>query len=115
VLFSGTPAFTGQDAVLFDSATSTAGLPDGGTFSRLVVRFLDGAAPDAIDPGLVLLLYADDPTTPRARVRLADLVRQGGERPLNIQRQAGQLLRLVLQDTSGTWANSAPRLEVRIG
>jgi len=115
VVFSGTPSFAGQEAVLFDSTSSSTRLPAGDTLSRLALRFLDGADGGPIDPGLVLLLYVDDPTTPRARVRLADLLRQGGERPLNVRRQADQPVRLVLQDASGAWSSNAPGLEVRIG
>ena len=44
--------------------------------------------------------------------RLADLVRQGGERPLNIARQQDELVRLVLRDPTGVWAHKAPRIEV---
>jgi len=115
VLFAGVPSFAGHEAILFDSATSPAQMPGGGTLSRLAVRFLDGGPARPIDPGLTLLVFVDDLSSPRARVRLADLVRQGGERPLNIQRQPGQLVRIVLQDTHGTWATNAPRLEVRLG
>jgi Ca-activated chloride channel family protein len=115
VLFAGVPSFVGQEAVLFDSTTSSGQMPGGSTLSRLVVRFLDGGPVRPIDPGLTLLVFVDDLSSPRAQVRLADLVRQGGERPLNIQRQPGQVIRIVLQDAHGTWASSAPRLEVRLG
>ena len=117
VLFSGVPSFTdsGHQAVLFDSASSSTRLPAGGTLSRLAVRFPDGAPSGPLDVGLVLLLFVDDLTAPRARVRLADVVRQGGERPLNVRLQPGQVVRLVLQDPSGAWRTGAPRLEVSLG
>jgi Ca-activated chloride channel family protein len=114
-LFSGAPTFAGHEAVLFDSTTSPGRLPEGGTLSRLAVRFLDGSPTGSIDPGLTLLLFVDDLTAPRARVRLADLLRQGGERPLNVRRQPGQIVRLVLQDANGAWVSSAPHLEVSLG
>jgi Ca-activated chloride channel family protein len=115
VLFSGTPVFAGQEALLFDSASSPMALPAGSTLSRLAIRFLDGVSDSPVDRGLTLLIYVDDPMSPRARVRLADLLRQGGERPLNVRRQAGQVIRVVLQDANGAWASSAQRLEVRLG
>ena len=115
VLFTGAPSFAGEEALLFDSTSSSTRLPAGNTLSRLALRLLDGNDTGPIDPGLVLLLYVDDPTTPRARVRLADLLRQGGERPLNVRRQADQPVRLVLQDASGAWSSNAPRLEVQLG
>jgi Ca-activated chloride channel family protein len=57
----------------------------------------------------------DDLTAPRARVRLADLLRQGGERPLHIRHQPGQALRLVLLDPAGAWASGGPEIEVSLG
>jgi Ca-activated chloride channel family protein len=123
-LFEGTPAFTGGEALLFDSARDEdrAKLPEEVTLSLLRVRFPSGAPepgggppPATLDPGLCLLLYVGDLSTPRARVRLADLVRLGGERPLNLVRQPGERVRLVLVDPAGTWADGAPKLEVEIG
>ena len=110
-VFSGVPTFSDGEAVLFDSRTSSARLRSGGTLSRLSVR-LGGGASGALDPGLTLLLFVDDLTAPRAQVRLADLLRQGGERPLNVQRSPEAVVRLVLHDPAGAWAAGAPTLEV---
>src|SRR5205823_27834 len=90
-------------------------LPEAITLVRLRVEF-PGGAPDAaaVDPGLTLLLFVDDLTAPRARVRLADLIRHGGERPLNLRREPGQRVRLVLEDRAGTWAASAPALKATL-
>jgi Ca-activated chloride channel family protein len=117
ILFSGVPHPVGGEAVLFDSAGpgATVALPDAATLSRLRVEFAGGAAaPESLDQGLSLLLFVGDLATPRARVRLADLVRQGGERPLHIARQPGQPLRLVLSDPAGVWASAAPRITVTL-
>jgi Ca-activated chloride channel family protein len=114
-LFSGVPSFDGREAMLFDSRDETEAqkLPEMATLSRLRLRFLNGPpAPEAIDPGLSLLLFVDDLVAPRARVSLADLVRRGGDRPLNVRRLAGQPVRLVLVDAGGAWAGTAPSLEV---
>lgn len=70
------------------------------TITRLEIRFPDGA-PRNLDPGLRLLIFADDLAAPRARVKLADLVRQRGQWQLNLRRQAGQAMRLVLVDPAG--------------
>jgi Ca-activated chloride channel family protein len=114
VLFAGTPRFVGSEAVLYDSSAEPARLPARDRLARLVVRLAGGPPSGPIDPGLAILLYVDDPTTPRARVRLADLIRQGGERPLNVRRRQGQLVRVVLLDPNGAWAGGAPPLEVAI-
>jgi Ca-activated chloride channel family protein len=115
VVFSGSPTTAGGETVLFDSASGDDRLPSGGRLTRLVVRFAGGTPTGLLDAGLVLALYVDDLTAPRARVRLTDLLRQGGERPLNVRYQPGQVVRLVLLDPSGTWAGGAPALEVALG
>lgn len=118
IVFSGAPQFDGTEAVLFDSDQDQKpfAFPDLTTFDCLEVRFPEGS-PDFkdLDPGLCLLLYVDDLASPRARVRLVDIVRQGGQRPLNILRQAGQVVRLVLADPAGTWKHVAPKFEVALG
>lgn len=101
----------GNGAIVFDSTNES--LPDEVWFTSFMVRFADPQlTADAIDPGLVLLLYVGDPATPRARIRLADVLRLGGRRPLNLRREPGQIVRLVLDDPAGTWANGVPALEI---
>jgi Ca-activated chloride channel family protein len=118
VVFSGVPAFSGGEAILFDSARDSTGkkLPNEGTISRLRLSFPDGAPdPASLDAGLCLLVFVDDLASPRARVRLADLVRHSGERPLNLRRRPGQVVRLTLIDPAGSWARKASQLEVTLG
>ena len=116
VVFSGAPTLTGGEAILFDSARDRGVLPEGATLARLVVRFPEGSPdPRGLDPGLELQVFVDDPTTPRARVRLADLVRRRSERPLNLRVGPGQAVRIVLADPAGAWARGAPRIEVALG
>jgi Ca-activated chloride channel family protein len=116
VVFSGIPTLTGSEAILFNSARDRGVLPEEVTLARLVVRFPEGSPdPRGLDPGLELRLFVDDPTTPRARVRLADLVRRRGERPLNLRVGRGQAVRIVLADPAGAWARGAPRIEVALG
>jgi Ca-activated chloride channel family protein len=88
-------------------------LPERGTITTLTVQFTDGA-PANLDASLSLLLFVDDLSTPRARVRLADLLRQGGTRPVNLLKQRGQVVRLLLSDPNGAWANGAPKLTVAL-
>jgi Ca-activated chloride channel family protein len=118
VLFTGVPQFADGQAFLFDSARSEdAGrLRDGTTLAALRVRFPDGAPdPAGVDPGLSLLIFVEDLAQPRAQVRLADLIRQGGERPLNLSRRSGERVRLVLADTASAWAAGGPPIEVALG
>jgi hypothetical protein len=90
--------------------------PFGATIARLVMRFLAGLPSQGeIDPGLVIQIFVDDLSEPRARVRVADLARQQGERPLNIAWRQGQVLRVVLLDPAGAWAQGAPALDVALG
>jgi Ca-activated chloride channel homolog len=116
VLFAGTPAFREGTAVLFDSARGEDKLPAVEALTRLQIRFPRGAPePGRLDPGLALLLYVDDLSQPRARVRLADLIRQGSVRPLNLRRRPGQQVRVELVDPAGAWASGAPEIEVAWG
>ena len=110
-VFSGIPAFVNGEALLFDSTKTDLPSAGSGRLSRLEVSFSQGV-PTPLDSNLTLLLYVDDPAAPRVRVRLADLMQQGGTRPLNILRSHGQVIRVVLVDPSGTWANQAPDIAV---
>jgi Ca-activated chloride channel family protein len=117
-LFSGVPKFTKGEAVLFDScrAEDAKKLPDRVTLSRIALRF-PGATlqPESLDHEVSLLVFVDDLASPRARVKLADLMRQRGERPLNLRKLPGQAVRIVLSDPAGVWAQNAPHIEVALG
>lgn len=112
-LFSGSLAVTGPEAVLFDSSEEESRLPGAASFSSLTVRFPDGASDLAnLDPGLCLLLYIGDLAAPRMRVRLADIIRQGGTRPVNLQRASGERVILTVADPNRAWLAGSPRFEV---
>lgn len=96
-------------AVLFDAATDP-GLPDRCRLTGVTLSAAGSAA--AVDPGLMLLVFVGDAATPRARVKLADLLRPGGRRPLNLRRSPGEVVRLVLADPAGAWAGGVPGLVV---
>ena len=102
---------TADGAVLFDSAAG-----DAGQFTFLSVAFADKAiTADMLDPELTLLLFVGDLASPHARVKLADVLRQDGRRPLNIRGDAGQPVRLTLADPSGAWKNGVPAMEIVVG
>jgi Ca-activated chloride channel family protein len=116
-LFSGVPSFEGGRAVLFDTARAEEAVKLSGeaTISAVRVGFPRGAPdPARLDPGLTLLLFVDDLSQPRAKVRLTDLLRQGNERPLNLRLHPGQRLQVVLQDPAGAWVSDGPLMEVEL-
>jgi Ca-activated chloride channel family protein len=110
-LFTGMPTFAGGRATLFDSRKGDPLVADT-TLTRLELVFPDGA-PDAtiLPSSLEILLYVDDLAAPRARVRLSDLIHQGGIRPLNIRRIGNAVILIVLADPDSSWSgSSAPKI-----
>lgn len=103
-IFSGAPNWQGDQALLFDSSSDRAALPNGVTFTSVRLTITGGsAAKDSRLKELTLLVYVGDLAAPRARIRLSDLARKG-ERPLNLARNPGDVVRAVLQtaDASAT-------------
>jgi len=114
VIFTGTPLMQGAEACLFDSTQIAGKMPEETVIQGIQVRLLDGAnQPPFTERSVHLLLFVGDLAAPRAKIRLVDLLRQG-PRPLNVLRRAGQMVRLVLQDSNGLFAQSAPALEVTL-
>lgn len=114
-LFSGVPRTGEGEILLWGSEAGEERWPGAVRFTRLLLRFPEGAPEaEALDPELALLLFVADMAAPRARVTVADLLRQGGERPLNLRRLPGEPVRLLLQDPSGAWQSGAPRIEVAL-
>ncbi|HKB01369.1 MAG TPA: VIT domain-containing protein [Gemmataceae bacterium] len=107
---------TGDGAVLFDSDrdAKASPIPTTGRLTALSVAVRDKAVTaDAVGPELALLVFVGDLTSPRARVRVADVLR-AGRRPLNLRRDAGQPVRLVVADPDGKWKGGVPALEVTL-
>jgi Ca-activated chloride channel family protein len=105
-------------AELFDSTrdASQHPLPAAGRLTYLALAVADPAVTiDAVGPGLALLVFVGDLTAPRARVRVADLLRPGGRRPLNLRWDAGQVVRLTLADPDGAWRVGVPAAEITLG
>jgi Ca-activated chloride channel family protein len=116
IVFQGKPVFVKTEAVLLDTANKADGdrLPGNTTLVQLQVEFPDGRPTVNHLDGLALLLFVDDLAVPRARVLLADLVQQGGARPLNVRRRSSERVRLVLEDRQGTWAEGAPTIRLSL-
>jgi Ca-activated chloride channel family protein len=98
-------------AVLFDSASG-----DEGQFTFLSVAFADKTiTANVLDPELTLLLFVGDLTAPRARVKLIDIIKLGGRRPLNLRRGGSEPVRLTLEDPSGARKTGVPAMEIVLG
>ena len=109
-VFSGVPAFAEGRAILFDSTQTT--FPDEATISRITVQLTP--APDQVDRDLALLVFVGDMAVPRARIRLAGIVRLGGERPMNLRKRSGETVRIVLVDPKGKWPSDGPEIRVTL-
>ena len=116
LLFEGKPQFVNGGAFLFDSAKEPIELELPAVLSALQIEFPAGS-PDlkAVGREMCLLFYVDDLSVPRARVRVIDILRSGGTRPLNIHWQPGQSVRLELIDPAGAWRDAAPSMRVTLG
>ncbi len=91
---------------LYDSAAGKDALPAEGTLAGLELRAAGKPDWRRVDPSATLLLYVGDPAAPRARVRLADLLRHG-RRPLNLRRGQGDVVRLVLEGDASALAGQS--------
>jgi hypothetical protein len=78
-------------------------------FTFLSVTFVDPIDPTSLDSELVLLLFVDDLAVPRAKVKLSDVIRQDGRRPLNLRHAVGEPVRLTIADPTGTWITGVCR------
>ncbi len=100
------------EALLFHASVGDAL----GPLPACTLRWLEAELhPDdrGVDRGLLLRILVDGAEA--AHVGLADLLRQGGRRPLNIALERGQTVEIVLFDPHGAWAGAAPRLFLRLG
>jgi Ca-activated chloride channel family protein len=115
--YVGVPNLVGQQAALFDTSRreDAAKLPKSALFTGIAVQFPDGAPdPARLGSDVMLLLFIDDMAAPRARVGMADLIRQGGSRPLNLQRGNGQTVKLVLEDPAGIMVTDQIKIAVML-
>jgi len=102
-IFSGAPALSGGEATLFDSGRKgeAARLPKGAAVLSELFLSLKGRVDPARLAGATLEIYLEDPSLPRAKVSLKDLLDSGGTRPLNLNYRPGKLFRVVLRDPGG--------------
>lgn len=113
VLFCG-EVKASPDPILLYSASAPSHLPATMTIRGLALRHLaTEPSPDLPDRAVELQLFVGDLASPRARVRLSDLLRQG-QRPLNIERTADQPLELRLIDPTGWLQNHRLQIEVTL-
>lgn len=111
-VFSGVPTFINGKAVLFDSSVDDVDtLLDRTTLRQISVE-LETSSLQSVDPGLKILIYVGALDMPRATIRLVDFLWEGGAHPLNLWRDADQILRIVLRDPKGIWVSEAPTLSV---
>jgi Ca-activated chloride channel family protein len=105
----------GDGAVLYDSAdgADAAPLAPAGRLTSLGLTSTDkSVTADAVGPELRFLLFVGNEPEPRARIVLADVLRQGGRRPLNVRWRAGQAIRLTIEDPAGRWHQGVPAMEI---
>ena len=98
--------------MLFDSSRADL-LPEAVTLRRLAVEFSDPEQ-GLVDSSLEVLIYVSDLASPKARVQLCDLAEQGGPRPLNVRRRAGEIVQLHLVGVSEQAPGISVTLEWRI-
>jgi Ca-activated chloride channel family protein len=103
----------GDGAVLYDSVRDAAiiSVPASGTLTALTILPSDPPmTADRVGDDLTLLLFVGTAVDPRAKIRLADVLRQGGTRPLNVCWMPGESIRLVVADPAGRWAAGVPAM-----
>jgi Ca-activated chloride channel family protein len=106
----------GQHAPADGSVLHDAITENGGHFTYVAISFADtNPTVDSVNPELTLLLFVGDLASPRARVKLENVLRQGGRRPLNLRHAAGEPIRMVLSDPAGAWKSGIPPLEIVLG
>jgi len=114
VFYAGRPVTgTAGEVVLFDTdrAEDARRLAGELVLHELAVRGL-GAPLDAATLPRRLAILVEHGGAAIARLRLVDLLRHGGRRPVSLVWHPGERLRLVLVDPEGAWANAAPAIEV---
>ncbi|MEW6244680.1 MAG: VIT domain-containing protein [Bacillota bacterium] len=115
-VFTGSPQFVEGRSVLFDSGRDEdlAMLPERDLILSGMKISFPGGMREAVETyaGFDLLLFVDDPLLPRAKVSLADLIQQDGERPLNLTKRANQRLRILMLHRGGEDRETLPVLEL---
>jgi Ca-activated chloride channel family protein len=108
--YRGRPGAGARSLVLAHAAVA---LEHGARLSQLRARVGDPRDVDASIEVWVCLEH-EDPSTPLVRVKLAELLALGGERPLNVAVPAGASMQLVLWLGDALWPDSAGELELEV-
>lgn len=116
MLFCGEPKVSQGEALLYTSTQQPETLPAAVQIAGISLRLRHQAENPAqiageMDRDLVLHLFVGDPASPRARIRLQDLLRYG-QRPLNLARLAGQAVQLRLHDPNGWFQQHHLQFEI---
>lgn len=113
VVFQGNvPAGAGERLLYSSDKQQT--VPEGITLKGIALRLLTPTTQTAVmDRNLAIHLFIGDPASPRARIRLPDLLRLG-QRPLNLKRDAGQPLQIRLVDPAGWLQDHVLRFELEL-
>jgi Ca-activated chloride channel family protein len=118
-LYAGPVADIGANRILIDTSSATESatggdpLPENLTFKGVELT-CDSAAKQALtqERDLALSIYIGDLATPRAVVRLRDMV-VAGRRPLNLLRRTGEAVRIVL-DAQNVSVTAEGQIELRL-
>ena len=120
-IFTGTPDFEGTSpaisAVLYDTSFDFVRdqLPTTGTMTGLQIDVSEDISEWKPNRNVVMQIFVGDMASPRARIRLSDLLRNPSQvRPLNIQRNSGDDVRVVLTGMTDALAKSSPAFMLRI-
>jgi hypothetical protein len=106
--YRGTPRPTDDSLILAHAAADD---DVEARLSNLRARLAD---PADLDARVELWVCLNDPTTPLVRIKLAELLALGGERPLNVAVPAGAVVLLVLELGEAAWPATASKLEVDV-
>jgi hypothetical protein len=114
ILFEGIPTFIRDRATLFDSSKESGVVPNECFIDNIRVE-LTGVKPEDISDTLMLEIFIDDMTMPRAKMKLVDLIRGGGNRPLNLIKNMRNDLRVVLTGPREAWVENLSAIKIEMG
>lgn len=111
LVFDDTVSLNVTELMLFDTSRDNDAkhLPDDVRLVGLEIAFTDKSFDThQIGRDVTLQIFVEDLAVPRATVRLADLIRQKGVRPLNLKRETGQSVRVVLVGSANQQTDATP-------
>ncbi|MEM3341259.1 MAG: VIT domain-containing protein [Thermoplasmata archaeon] len=114
-IFSGKVDLAGPQFTLFDSARSEdlSKIPQHDITITGIVLKAQGANLNSIDRNAAIMLFVEDMSSPRATVKIQDILKLGGERPVNLRCPAGKQIKIVIFDTKKTIAGLTIELSIK--